>query len=207
MLLVMEQPQRQAYPTDVTDDEWAFVSPYLTLMREDAHQRTHSLRNVFNALRWIVRAGAPWRMLPHDFPPWAAVYQQAQRWIAAEVFETMVHDLRVLLRVASGRERQPTAVILDGRTLQSTPESGHRAGYDGAKKRKGSKTHIAVDTLGALLAVHVTPASEQERAQVATLAAEVQGVTGEHSRSRLWIKATPGSRRRQTRQSTASGWR
>ncbi len=176
----MEQAQRKAYPTDVTDDEWAFVSPYLTLMREDAEQRTYSLRDVFNALRWIVRAGAPWRMLPHDFPPWAAVYQQTQRWIAAEVFETMVHDLRVLLRVASGRERQPTAVILDGRTLQSTPESGHRAGYDGAKKRKGSKTHIAVDTLGALLAVHVTPANEQERAQVATLAQAVQDVTGEH---------------------------
>ena len=176
----MEQLQRPAYPTDVTDDEWAFVSPYLTLMSEDAPQRDHPLREVFNALRWIVRAGASWRMLPHDFPPWAAVYQQTQRWIAAEVFETMVHDLRVLLRVASGRERQPTAVILDGRTLQSTPESGHRAGYDGAKKRKGSKTHIAVDTLGALLAVHVTPANEQERAQVATLAAAVQEVTGEH---------------------------
>ena len=176
----MEHLHRKAYPTDVTDDEWAFVSPYLTLMREDAQQRNHSLREVFNALRWIVRAGASWRMLPHDFPPWAAVYQQTQRWIAAEVFETMVHDLRVLLRVASGRERQPTAVILDGRTLQSTPESGHRAGYDGAKKRKGSKTHMAVDTLGALLAVHVTPANEQERAQVATLAEAVQEVTGEH---------------------------
>jgi transposase len=175
----MEHLQRKAYPTGVTDDEWAFVSPYLTLMREDAEQRHHSMREVFNALRWIVRAGASWRMLPHDFPPWAAVYQQTQRWIAAAVFETMVHDLRVLLRVASGRERQPTAVILDGRTLQSTPESGHRAGYDGAKKRKGSKTHIAVDTLGTLLAVHVTPANEQERAQVATLAAAVQEVTGE----------------------------
>ena len=176
----MEQLQRKAYPTDVTDDEWAFVSPYLTLMREDAPQRDHSMREVFNALRWIVRAGASWRLLPHDFPPWYTVYQQTQRWIAAEVFETMVHDLRVLLRVASGRERHPTAVILDGRTMQSTPESGQRAGYDGAKKRKGSKTHIAVDTLGNLLAVHVTPANEQERAQVATLAEAVQEVTGEH---------------------------
>jgi transposase len=81
--------------SDVSDEEWAFVAPYLTLVREDAPQRTHDLREVFNALRWIVRAGASWRMLPHDFPPWEAVYQQTRRWIAAGVFEAMVHDLRV----------------------------------------------------------------------------------------------------------------
>ncbi len=90
----------------------------------------------------------------------------------------MVHDLRVLLRVASGRAPQPTAAIFDGRTVQSTAESGARAGYDGHKKRKGSKTHLAVDTLGMLLAVHVTPANEQERAQVTTLTEAVQEVTG-----------------------------
>lgn len=176
----MESPSRKAYPSDVTDDEWAFVSPYLVLMTEAAPQRTHDLRDVFNGLRWIVRTGASWRMLPHDLPPWAAVYQQTQRWLRAGVFETMVHDLRVLIRVAEGRQRQPSAVILDGRTVQSTPESGARAGYDGHKRRKGSKTHIAVDTLGLLLAVHVTPANEQERAQVATLVEQVQDVTGNH---------------------------
>jgi transposase len=176
----MDTPARKSYPSDVTDDEWAFVSPYLVLMREDAPQRTHDLREVFTALRYLVRTGAPWRMLPHDLPPWAAVSQQAQRWSAAEGFETMVHDLRVLLRVASGREPQPTAVIRDGRTVQSTPESGQRAGYDGHKRRKGSTTHSAVDTLGMLLAVHVTAANEQERAQGATLAQAVQEVTGDH---------------------------
>jgi transposase len=147
-------------------------------MDETAPQRTHDLREVFNGLRWIVRPGAPWRMLPHDFPPWPAVYQQTQRWMRAGVFETMVHDLRVLIRVASGRQRQPSAVIFDARTVQSTAESGERAGYDGHKRRKGSKTHLAVDTLGLLLAVHVTPANEQERAQVTTLARAVQEVTG-----------------------------
>jgi transposase len=176
----MDTPRRKPYPSDVTDDEWAFVSPYLVLMHEAAPQRTHDLRDVFNGLRWIVRTGAPWRMLPHDLPPWAAVYQQTQRWMRAGVFETIVHDLRVLIRVASVRERQPTAAIFDGRTIQSTAESGERAGYDGHKRRKGSKTHMAVDTLGLLLAVHVTPANEQERAQVATLAAAVQEVTGNH---------------------------
>jgi transposase len=170
---------RKPYPSDVSDEEWAFVVPYLTLVREDAPQRTHDLREVFNALRWIVRAGASWRMLPHDFPPWEAVYQQTRRWIAAGVFEAMVHDLRALLRLASGRTPDPSAAILDSRTLRSSPESGHRAGYDGAKRKKGSKVHAAVDTLGHLLALHVTPADEQDRAEVETLACAIQQASGE----------------------------
>lgn len=170
---------RKPYPSDVSDEEWAFVAPYLTLMREDAPQRDYSLREVFNGLRWINRSGAQWRMMPNDLPPWATVYQQAQRWMQAGVFEAMVQDLRVLLRLAQGRNEQPSAAIFDSRTLQSTPESGARAGYDGAKRRKGSKMHLAVDTLGNLLALHVTPASEQDRAQVAELAQQVQAVTGQ----------------------------
>lgn len=170
--------ERKAYPSDVSDNEWAFVAPYLTLMREDAPQREHELREVFNGLRWLVRAGAAWRMMPNDLPPWYTVYQQTQRWLEAEVFEAMVHDLRVLLRVAAGRTEQPSAAIFDGRTLQSSPESGQRAGYDGHKRKKGSKMHMAVDTLGHLLALHVTPANEQERAQVAELSEQVQETTG-----------------------------
>lgn len=168
---------RKPYPSDVTDAEWTFVVPYLTLMKEDAPQREHPLREVFNGLRWIVRTGAQWRMMPNDLPPWHTVYQQAQRWIAAGVFEDMVHDLRALLRLAKGKQEQPSAAIFDGRTVQSTPESGERAGYDGHKRKKGSKIHIAVDTLGLLLAAHVTPANEQERAQVKELAHAVQEIT------------------------------
>jgi transposase len=171
---------RKPYPSDVSDAEWAFVVPYLTLLPLDAEQRTHDLREVFNALRWLVRAGAPWRLLPNDLPPWAAVYQQTQRWITAGSFEAIVHDLRALLRVAQGRNAQPSAAIFDGRTLQSTPESGARAGYDGHKKKKGSKIHMAVDTLGNLLTLLATPANAQERAQVAELAEAVQEVTGDH---------------------------
>ena len=171
---------RKAYPSDVSNEEWAFVAPYLTLMSEDAPQRSHSLREVFNALRWMVRTGAPWRYLPSDLPPWEAVYQQSQRWIRAGVFEAMVADLREILRLTTGRKAKPTAVIFDSRTLQSTPESGSRARYDGAKRKKGSKTHIAVDTLGNLLAVLVTPANEQDRATVGALAEQVQEATGEN---------------------------
>ncbi|WP_247313891.1 IS5 family transposase, partial [Ralstonia pseudosolanacearum] len=170
---------RKPYPTDVSDEEWSFAAPYLTLMREDAPQRTHDLREMFNALRWMARAGAAWRMLPTNFPPWELVYQQTQRWLNAGCFEAMVNDLRSVIRVAQERQGQPSAVILDGRTLQSTCESGPRAGYDGYKRKRGSKVHMAVDTLGHLLAVHVTPANEQERAQVAELARQVQQATGQ----------------------------
>jgi transposase len=170
---------RKAYPSDVSDEEWALVAPYLTLMIEDAPQRDFPLREVFNGLRWIVRTGAQWRLMPHDLPPWHVVYQQCQRWIKAGVFESLVHDLRAVLRIAEGRKESPTAAIIDSRTLQSTPESGARAGYDGAKRRKGSKVHLAVDTLGHLLALCVTAADEQDRAQVSELAKRVQEETGE----------------------------
>jgi transposase len=163
-------------------------APYLILMKEDAPQREHDLREVFNGLRWIVRTGAQWRMMPHDLPPWAAVYQQTQRWLKAGVFEAMVHDLRALLRLAEGRNEVPSAAIFDSRTLQASPESGHRAGYDGAKRRKGSKVHLAIETLGHLLSLHVTPASEQDRAQVGQLAAAVQEETG-HSVELAFVDA------------------
>jgi transposase len=172
-------PRRYSYPTDTTEEEWAFAAPYLTLLPEGAGQRRHELRAVYDALRWIVRAGAAWRLLPGDFPPWHAVYDQARRWLAAGCFEAMAHDLRAVLRLAEGRAAAPSAAIFDSRTLRSTPESGGRAGYDGAKRQKGSKLHAAVDTLGHLLALHVTPADAQDRAQVGQLAAAVQEVTGE----------------------------
>jgi transposase len=170
---------RKPYPSDVSDEEWAFVVPYLALVREDAPQRTHDLRDVFNGLRWVVRTGSPWRYMPHDLPPWEAVYQQTRRWLKAGVFEAMVHDLRALLRLTEGRAPKPTAAIFDSRTLRSTPESGARGGYDGAKRKKGSKVHAAVDTLGHLLALLVTPADEPDREQVGELAEAMQEATGE----------------------------
>ena len=156
------------------------MAPYLALCREDAQQRKHSLREVFNGLRYVVRTGVQWRMVPRDLPPWTVIYQQAQRWVRAQCFQVMIEDLRMLLREFAGRKEQPTAMVVDSRTLQSTPESGARAGYDGAKRRKGSKVHAAVDTLGHLLALHVTPANEQDREQVEKLAEAVQQITGEH---------------------------
>jgi transposase len=171
--------RKKMYPSDVSDDEWAFVAPYVTLMKEDAPQREHSLREVFNGLRFIVRTGMQWRFMPNDLPPWHTVYQQTVRWMRAGVFEDLVRDLRMLMREIEGRAPQPRAAIFDSRTLQSSAESGGRAGYDGHNRRKGSKVHLAVDTLGQLLALVVSPANEQDRAQVKELAKKVQEATDE----------------------------
>ena len=171
--------RRKPYPSDVSDEEWSLVAPYLTLMREDARQREHSLRELFNGLRYVIRYGIAWRAMPNDLPPWFSIYQQARRWLAAGVFETLAQDLRAVLRLAAGRREEPTAAIIDSRTLRSTPESGPRAGYDGAKRKRGSKLHMAVDTLGHLLALHVTPANVDDRAEVGRLADAVQEATGE----------------------------
>jgi len=170
---------RRPYPSDVSDDEWSLVAAYLTLMKEDAPQREYPMRELFNALRYVIRYGIAWRAMPNDFPPWSAVYQQAQRWLTAGCFETLAQDLRVVLRLASGRKAEPSAAIIDSRTLRSTPESGPRAGYDGAKRKRGSKVHLAVDTLGHLLALHVTAADVGDREAVARLATDIQDATGE----------------------------
>ena len=177
------EASRRTYPSDVTDEEWSFVLPYLLLLREDARQRQYALRELFSTLRYVVRTGCTWRYLPHDLPPWATCYQQWARWRDARVFEALTDDLRQLLRLHSDRPAAPRAVILDSRTLTSTPESGHRAGYDGAKRRKGSKVHVAV----------VTPANAQDRAQVSVLAQEVQVSQANRLRWLMPTKATRGT--------------
>src|SRR5262245_5148605 len=174
---------RTPYPTDISDEEWTFVAPDLTWLPEDAGQRKYPVREVFNGVRYRVKTGAHWRLMPHDLPPGPLVYHQLRRWMAAGCCEASVHDRRLLLRRAAERPEPPSAAILDARTIPSTPESGARAGYDGHQRRKGSKgskgsqVPAAVDTLGQLVALPVTPANEPERAP--ELASAVQQVTGE----------------------------
>jgi transposase len=94
---------RKPYPSDVSVEEWEFVAPCLSLLPQEAVQREHDLREVFNCLCWLVRSGASWRLMPHDLPPWHTVYQQTQRWVKAGCFEEMAHDLRMLLCMATDR--------------------------------------------------------------------------------------------------------
>ena len=164
---------RKSYPSDVTDDERSLVVPYLTPMCEYPH------RERFNGLRYVVRYGIAWRAMPHDLPPWSAVYQQTQRWLAGSCFEALAQDLRAVLRIADGRAADPRVAIIDSRTLRSTPESGPRAGYDGAKCKRG-RSCIWRRYLGHLLALHVTPADRDDRAEVGRLAEAIQDATGEN---------------------------
>jgi transposase len=159
-------------------------------MTEGAPQRDFPLREVFNGLRYIVKTGAPWRWMPHNLPPWQVVYKQAQRWIEAGVFESLPYDLCAVLRIAEGRKESPIAAIIDSRTLQSTPESGGRAGYDGAKRRKGSKVHLAVETLGHLLALYVTAADEQTALKSQNSPKVCKRRPAKQSRSPTLIKTT-----------------
>ena len=99
---------RRPYPSDVSDEEWEFVAPYVSLLPQTVAQRRHALRDVFNAVRCIVRTGVPWSWLPTNWPPWEAVYQQTRRWIAAGSFEAIVQDLRLFVRAAAGRQPQPS---------------------------------------------------------------------------------------------------
>ena len=172
----------RTYPSDITDQEWALVAPYLILAPLETPQRKHALRDVLNALRWIVKTGAPWAYLPHNFPPPEIVRQQTQRWIEHGCFENLVHDLRELLRLKDGRKAQPSAAIVDSRFVTGSPESGTHTRYNGHKRQKGSKVHAVVDTLGQLLALSVTAGNVDDREPVEALCQRVQEQSGESVR-------------------------
>lgn len=146
----------------------------MLLSREDSQSRRHSLRELFNGVRYIVRTGNQWRYMPNDLPPWFAVYPQMRRWMDAGVFEILVamcsRFCASWAAARASRRRCVWTVARCSRRQRVAPESSARAGYDGAKRRKGSKVHIAVDTLGHLMALKVTAADEGDRAQVAALA-------------------------------------
>src|SRR5690348_11468519 len=134
--------KRKSYPSDVSDEEWNFCVNYLTLMEEDAPQREHSLRSVFNALRYLIRWAEPGACCPTICRPGTRFTNKRSAGSRPDVSKpSMAQDLRAVLRLALERKADPSAVILDSRTVQSTPESGARAGFDGHKKRKGSKVH------------------------------------------------------------------
>ncbi|NHO31492.1 IS5 family transposase [Acetobacter fallax] len=168
---------RKPYPSDLSDEERSLIVPYLLLMKEDAEQSHHDLQELFNGLRYVIRDSIAWRAMPNDLSPWSAVYQQSRRWMEARCFEALVHDLRAVLRLAAGKKAEPTTAIIDSRTLRSTPESGLRSAYDGAKRKNGSKLHMAVDTLGHLPALHITPANRDDRAETGPLAEAIRQAT------------------------------
>lgn len=120
---------RKPYPSDISDEKWSFVAPHLALIREDAAQRNHDLREILNGLKWIVRTGSAWRYMPHDLPPWEAVHQQTRRWLQAGAFEAIINDLRVLLRlsIATFGKQSTRSNSGDTRLLHAALDSRERS--------------------------------------------------------------------------------
>ena len=153
---------RESYPTDLKDKEWAVVEPKLPKPSKRGRPLEYSLREIINAIIYILRSGCAWRMMPHDLPPWQTVYYHFSKWRKDGTWERINTALREELRQAEGREPTPSAAILDSQSVKTTRLKGER-GYDKGKNVNGRKRHLLVDTLGLVLCVLVTAASVQDR--------------------------------------------
>jgi len=158
----MEREKRKPYPSDLNDAEWQILKPLISPAKPGGRPRKTDMREVFNGIFYVLRSGCAWRMLPHDLPPYKTVYHYFRQWKGDGTWERMNQELRAKLRIADGREAEPSAAIIDSQSVKTTDVKGIR-GYDAGKQVKGRKRHILVDTMGLLLMILVHAANIQER--------------------------------------------
>lgn len=170
----MRVMKRKAYPTDLTDEQWAQLAPHMAQARGRGAPRRVDMREVMNALIYLSRTGCQWRMLPHDLPPWEIVYYYFSRWRGDGTWERLNRELRIEVRVSEGRDPEPSAAILDSQSVKTSETSGVR-GFDAGKNVNGIKRHMLVDTMGLIMMVMVLRANIQDVNGARQLLQQVKG--------------------------------
>jgi putative transposase len=156
------EKKTKRYPSDLTDEEWKRIAPFLPPPAKKGRKPEVDLREVLNAIRYMARSGGGWRMLPKDFPPWQTVYWWFRRFVRLFLFRT-IHDVALMIdRERSGRAASPTGGVIDSQSVKAP--AAKKRGYDAAKRIVGRKRHIAVDTDGRLLMVNLTTADISDSA-------------------------------------------
>src|SRR5215475_13076166 len=156
------QSTRKPYPTDLSDEAWEWIEPFLAQSSGPGRPRTVDIREIANAIFYLDKTGCQWEMLPKDFPDYRHVNYYYLQWTRKGIWDMMLETLRRAIRIQEGRDEQPSAAVLDRQSVKTTGK-GEERGYDSGKQVKGRKRHIVVDTLGLLLLVWVTSASVQDR--------------------------------------------
>lgn len=153
---------RKSYPTDIQDAQWLIVEPLLVTTKKGGRRCVVSRREILCAILYLLRSGCSWRLLPHDFPAWQTVYGCFRAWQQDGTWERINDALREAIRIEAGRDPQPSLGLIDSQSVKSSRVAGER-GLDFAKRTKGRKRHILVDTMGLILAVYCHKANDQDR--------------------------------------------